>query len=144
MADAAAYEAARAEATGERQTFTVHGKTFHLDPNPPQWAYLEMVHALSASGEPDTPESEQVEALAAMYDFLRAVIDEADWNAFRRFMRNERITFEELGNTIITAVTEKVVGRPTEPPAPSDTSPSANGTSSTATSSIAEPAAQLT
>lgn len=136
-----AYQAARAEETGELQSFTVRGKQFRLEPNPPQWAFLELI----SKGNLELGESsakEQAEAYSAVYDYLRSIIIEDDWGKFRRHMMSERLTLEQVAEEALWPAAELVLGRPTEPPPPSDVLPSSNGATSTASSSPTEPAAQ--
>lgn len=136
-----ALDAARAESTGERRSFAVRGERFSLLADPPQWSFLELARSGSVSLDPDATPAEQTQAFAAIYDFFHDVIDPADWGRFRRYMIKTRIPLEEISDSVLGDVVAIVVGRPTEPPSPSEPSPSPNGTSSTDGSPTKEPAA---
>jgi len=124
--------AAKAEATGEPISFDWHGRRIRCRPEIPSLPLLEL--AATGADVAGTPSEEDVMVVgAAFYRFLEAIIDPADWLAFKRASTTAGDGPAEL-LPLVSRLAEATTGRPTgpssvSPPGPPPTTDGSTGTS---------------
>lgn len=123
MADLGTFAAARREADGEPDTFTLCGETFRVEA-PGSLPFLEFSVA-AASGV----DSEDPAGAAALYSMLHDCVHDEDWPKFRQVCHSNRIRGDTLME-IVKVVVETQSGRPTTEPSDSAAGPPPTGTGS--------------
>lgn len=106
------------------------GETFHLADQRAEMPLLKFAH-ISRQGK----DANEIEGLDAVYELLRSVIAEEDWDRFERAATRSRATGDELVEIAAEAVVT-IANRPTsEPSTSSDGSPATNDSSAGGSSS---------
>lgn len=124
------FAAARREASGEAITFEIEARDgsvsepFTLEPDLAAMPLLD----LASMGE-QRPDANQMEAVIAFRNFLRAIIVPGDVARFEQTVRDFRLSFDDLLPIVQWAV-EQMVGRPTQQPSPSPEPRLSNGATS--------------
>lgn len=106
--NAAGYEAAKADATGEARMIPVREREFRIAEQLPGIILLDL-------GLASDPNATQGEQLRAIRQFLHAAIHPDDVDQFEVYLRQAQpvIEMEELNGVVEKLITE-VAGRPTE------------------------------
>ena len=109
----AAVEEHRREA-GEDATFELYGETFTMAPSLAGLPYLQFAKA--ATSGLDTAD---MEASAAMLDFVKGCVTDEDWPRFADLVARKRVSSDGL-MALVTALVEQFTGGPTSLPSDSD------------------------
>ena len=120
MADLGTFDAARREARGERDYFTLCGEKFVVQ-QPGSLPILEFSAAAAADLDSNDPAG-----LAAMFSLLHDCIADGDWTRFRRTCHKNRVDGDTL-MSVVRVVMEGASGRPTSEPSASSDGRSATG-----------------
>jgi len=129
------FETAQREYTGERITFDLGS----VDPRREKFSLVERpsimpLLALGSAGDLDLDSldpGEVAEAMGAIFDFFRAVIEPKDWRRFKRATIRCGLDGDDL-LPVMRGLVEAIFALPTVPPSGSPTSPSTPTPPSTA------------
>jgi hypothetical protein len=125
------YEPARREAADRPVTFGLCGERFATKVEVDGLVIMELAKAgTDQDSADDEDQGANMAALAALYEFMAAVLPSGEWRRFRKVVRRRNVGLELILH-IARDIMPLLFGRPTTPSSASAASPSTNGHSST-------------